>query len=155
MRLGEQALHVAYSQLGTTEKPLGSNAGPEVERYLARIGLGKGYSWCMAFMYWCFSEAAIKLQVPNVLIKTGGVLDHWRRAKPQYKILKGPQIGDIFIMDFGRGKGHTGLVTGSNRTHIFTIEGNSDANGSRTGGMVCENKRSKSDPKIIGYLRYL
>src|ERR1044072_9000961 len=29
----------------------GRNDGPRVEHYLSRVGLGKGYPWCAAFMF--------------------------------------------------------------------------------------------------------
>jgi hypothetical protein len=154
MTLSEQAMFVALSQLGVKEKPLGSNAGPEVEAYLASIGLGKGYPWCAAFMFWCFREASIKLSRPNPVPQTGGVLRMWQLAKPANKIIAPPAIGDWFVMSYGKGLGHMGCVTGTNKLFIYTCEGNSDSSGSRTGGMVCENYRSKAHPKIIGYLRY-
>jgi hypothetical protein len=154
MTLSEQAMFVALSQLGVTEHPLGSNAGPEVEAYLKSVGLGKGYSWCAAFVYWCFNEASIKLQRPNPVPRTGGVLKMYHQASPATRVLIGPKINDVFVMDYGKGLGHTGFVTGTTKTHIYTCEGNSDAAGSRTGGMVCENIRPKSDPRIRGYLRF-
>jgi hypothetical protein len=130
-------IEIAASQLGTTEDPKGSNQGKMVNEYLKAIGLGGGYSWCMAFVYWCFKQSSIGT---DHLVKTGGCLRQWNEIKTEFKVVH-PQRGDIFIMDFGKGKGHTGLVTSVEGDYIHTIEGNSDASGSRTGGSVCLNKR--------------
>ena len=138
-------LELAASQLGIVEQK--NNSGPEVEKYLASVGLGKGYPWCMAFVYWCCQQAGVK-----GLIKTGGVLRQWNEVDKLAK-KKIPQVGDIFIMDHGGGKGHTGFVKSVNlQNKVFTtIEGNSDASGSRTGGSVCSNQRKFST--CVGFIR--
>src|SRR6516164_2444068 len=108
--LAEKAIEIAKSQVGQTEKPLGSNWGHPVQDYLERVGINFPASWCMAFTYWCFDEAAKQLNIPNPLIKTGGVL-HARDLTPaQNKFETDPQSGDIFIMDLGKGLGHTGII---------------------------------------------
>ena len=138
-------LEIAITQLGIKEQK--NNSGPEVEKYLASVGLGKGFPWCMAFCVWCCEQAGVK-----GLIKTGGVLRQWHEVDQLAK-KKTPKVGDIFIMDFGGGKGHTGFVRTVNEANkVFTtIEGNSDSAGSRTGGMVCSNQRKFSS--CIGFIR--
>lgn len=140
-------LSVAISQMGVRENPKGSNKGVEVSMYLQSVGIDFPAPWCMAFVYWCCTQAGIK-----GLIKTGGVLRQWHEIDPLAK-KKTPKVGDIFIMDFGGGKGHTGFIkTVNDTTRTFTtIEGNSDANGSRTGGMVCSNQRKFSS--CVGFIR--
>jgi hypothetical protein len=151
--LKEKALQIAVTQLGVQENPKGSNSGKEVNEYLKSVGLGKGFSWCAAFIYWCFNKAALDLKVPNPLIKTGGVLAHWNQADKKYRVTTSPEPGDIFIMDFGKGLGHTGIVESTTASHINTIEGNaSDANGGREGYIVTRKSRPKTS--IKGYLRY-
>lgn len=149
--LSNQALQVAISQVGVKEVPLGSNAGPQVSAYLASVGLPPGNSWCMAFMYWCFSQAAAQLGVENPMKKSGGVLNEWQ-SEPQYHVGT-PQPGDIFIMDLGNGLGHTGIVQAVNGTSLATIEGNTNTNGSREGDGVYRKTRNAAHP-IIGYLRF-
>ena len=58
MSLKLSSLKIATSQLGVQEEPRGSNDGPEVSQYLKAVGLAPGYSWCMAFVYWCAAKAA-------------------------------------------------------------------------------------------------
>src|SRR6476661_4335715 len=45
------------SQIGVREKKV--NSGPEVEKYLAYVGLKKGNPWCAAFVCWVFGEAGV------------------------------------------------------------------------------------------------
>lgn len=144
--LAEEVLKVATTQLGVQEMPKGSNAGTDVEKYLKSVGLSKGYSWCMAFVFWCVSQKA----TINPLKKKGGVMDQWN-SKPLLR-QKTPQAGDIFIMDFGGGKGHTGFVEKViSSTKIQTIEGNTNDDGSREGYEVCRRTRTISSCK--GFLR--
>lgn len=144
------SLQSAQSQLGITEKPKGSNAGPEVEIYLKSVGLGKGYSWCMAFVFWNVLQASILTKIANPLKKTGGVLAQFGFCKNL--IVKVPQPGYIFIMDFGHGVGHTGFVSQvfKNET-IETIEGNTNDDGSREGYEVA--KRIRKVSQMAGFIK--
>ena len=145
-----KALEFAKTQIGVIE--LAGNRGPKIKGYLATVGLNEGYSWCAAFVYWSFEQSAFMLKFPNPLIKTGGVLKHWNLTKGVK--IKAPRTGDIFILEFSAGLGHTGfvktvdLVAGT----YTTVEGNSNSAGSRTGGMVCSNTRKISAAK--GFIRY-
>lgn len=128
------------------EVPKNSNRGPQVEAYLRCAGVAPGNPWCCAFVYWCFDEAADALSRANPMVKTAGCLDHWRRAPSRgaKRILKQQAVGNpevikpgmIFIMDHGRGLGHTGLVEKIAGGLITTIEGNTDASKTREGGGV-------------------
>lgn len=150
MELSKEIVRVATTQLGVQEIPKGSNSGPEVEIYLKSVGLGKGYAWCMAFVYWCVSEASKKTAHPNLLNKTAGVLAQWNRSSKLR--VSTPQPGDIFIMDYGKGLGHTGIVTRVLPTNkIETIEGNTNSKGSREGQEVAKRIRPISSCK--GFLR--
>lgn len=148
MSLQTDALKVAITQLGQTEKPLGSNWGKPVQDYLASVGINFPASWCMAFVYWCFKQA----RPVNELIKSGGVLHVWNTAEKKYRVVDNPQPGDIFIMDMGKGLGHTGFVEKVDAAFIYTIDGNTNDSGSREGIEVCRRQRPRN--KIKGYLRY-
>lgn len=148
MPLGRKALGTAATQIGKCENPLGSNWGTPVKDYLKAVGINFPASWCMAFVYWCFDQVA---EGKNPLIKTGGVLHAWNTADKQFRVTD-CQAGDIFIMDFGKGLGHTGIVEKVDENFIYTIEGNTNDTGSREGIMVCRKQRPKT--KIKGYLRY-
>jgi hypothetical protein len=139
-------LDVAISQLGVHEQPKGSNSGPEVDEYLKSVGIGFPAAWCMAFVYWCVKKSGIK----NPLIRSGGVLSQWNVVDKKYKFAK-PQVGDIFIMDYGKGLGHTGFVERVEGLIIHTIEGNTNDEGSREGYEVC--RRTREISKCRGFIR--
>lgn len=141
----------ARSQLGVHEVPKGSNRGPQVNKYLASVGLNPGYAWCMAFVYWCAHQAENALKVPNPLVRTAGVMRQWLEIDPALK-RSYPKPGDIFIMSFGHGIGHTGIVDCLLKDDTFhTIEGNSNEDGSREGYEVCGHTRSVH--QMHGFIR--
>lgn len=150
-----RAMEIMDSQLFVRELT-GKNDGADVEKYLKSVGLGKGYAWCMAFVFWGFEEASADLGVKNLVPKTAGVLDCYAKAKGKYGV-KDPEEGDQFIMDFGKGAGHTGMVTEVKNNRIYTVEGNTSADPSyagedREGNGVFE--RSRPISSIKGFLRY-
>lgn len=140
------AIAAAEEAKQVREVPRNSNRGPEVDQYLARAGVDPGLSWCCAFVYWCFDEAARSLGVPNPMVKTAGCLDHWNQAPRRgatriaaADAVRNPDLvraGMVFIMDHGGGLGHTGLVEKVEGGLITTIEGNTDASRTREGGGV-------------------
>jgi len=151
MTLAQRALQIANAQVGVHEDPGNKNTGPQVNAYLKSVGLGPGYSWCMAFLYWCFEQAAKEMDIKNPMYKTGGVLKQWNESKLKYGVIS-PQPGDIGIMDFGGGFGHTFIVDHVEGIWVYTIEGNSNDEGSREGFEVC--KRRRISDKVKGFLRF-
>lgn len=138
--LAAEALKAAASQVGVMESPEGSNGGPEVDAYLKSVGLGTGYYWCAAFVYWCFRKAAEKLRRPNPVLRTAGCVDHWNRTKGRRIAVRdavdNPGLlkpGQIFIINHGRGSGHTGILEKIEGGFLHTIEGNSNPAGSSNG----------------------
>lgn len=150
MTLQQQALNIAITQLGKHEDPLGSNWGHPVQDYLRSVNIGFPASWCMAFIYWCFEQAA---PGKNPLVRTGGVLNAWNTADKVHRVTGEPQPGDIFIMSFGGGLGHTGIVEKVDANFVYTIDGNTNDSGSREGIEICRKQRPRK--KMLGYLRYL
>lgn len=141
--LSSEALFVATTQIDIREEP--NNKGPEVKRYLKSVGLAEGSAWCMAFVYWCVDIAAKRLNLTNPLVKTAGVLYQWNHNQTCRLIpnrSSGIQPGDIFIMDFGGGTGHTGFVEKVEGSIVHTIEGNTNDEGSREGYEVARRQRT-------------
>lgn len=151
-----RVLEIMDSQLFVRELT-GKNDGVDVEKYLKAVNLGKGYAWCMAFVYWGFQSGSTELGVKNPVPKTAGVLDCYAKAKGAYLVTGDPEEGDQFIMDFGKGAGHTGMVTEVKNGRIYTVEGNTSADPSyagedREGNGVFE--RSRQISTIKAFLRY-
>ena len=159
-----KVLEVAASQIGVTEVPPNSNRGPKVDEYLRSVGLnpeGHNYSWCAAFVYWCFKQATNQAGISNPVVQTGGCLDHWNRATcpkiTKQAALKDPSLikpGFIFIIDHGDGSGHTGLVESSGGGLLTTIEGNTNPQLSANGYGVFRLTRRKITDITKGFLNY-
>lgn len=160
-RVSALALEIAISQVGVMEQPLGSDRGPQVDLYLASVELGPGYFWCMAFVHWCFREAAGALGVENPFPCTANCLEAWRRTDPRRRLgrdaaLDDPSLvrpGMVFILDKGSGSGHTGFVKETSDLMLTTVEGNTNPKGGGRGIGVFElSRRRISDPDLVGFL---
>jgi len=149
MTLAERSLQVALANDQVCEKPKGSNSGPEVNIFLKSVGLKPGNPWCMAFVYFCVGKAAAELELKNPLIKTGGVLKQWNETTLRKFPSRASAVkpGDIFIMEFAHGTGHTGFVVSVDGGLINTIEGNTNDDGSREGYEVAKRQRIISSIK--------
>lgn len=134
-------LQIAIKEIGVEEVPRGSNWGDGVKKYLNSVGINFPASWCMAFVYYCCTQAGVKH-----LVKTGGVLAQWNKVAAAYKS-QTPSVGCIFIMDYGKGLGHTGFVERIEGDTLHTIEGNTNDSGSREGYEVCRRQRKISQCK--------
>jgi hypothetical protein len=150
--LQQKALEIAQGEIGKSEIPKGSNWGPDVQKYLASVGIDVAAPWCMAFVYWCYVRASSSMGVINPLLKTGGVLSQWT-TRQRFSVASAPQPGDIFIMDFGKGEGHTGIVERVDHDYVYTIDGNTNQDGSREGYEV--ERKTRSRARIKGYLRFV
>lgn len=96
----------------------------------------------------------------NPLVKTGGVINHWnnstgKKIKP-VDAVNNPAIlkpGYIFFLDYGGGRGHTGIIEKVDGGFIHTIEGNSNPAGSSNGIGVFQLQRKigKINKGFIAY----
>ncbi len=159
-------LEFAATQVGVMEDPLGSNRGPQVDKYIASVGLdpaGK-HAWCVALLFFCFEEASKQLARANPMIRTGGVLTHWDKAGvsgiPRIKTeraVNDPALvkpGQIFVIDAGGGLGHSGFVERVVGGKLVTIEGNTNQDGSRNGIGVFRRFERKINSINRGFIDY-
>ncbi len=156
-------LETATTQLDVRETPGTPNRGPQVDQYVRSVGLDPagGYSWCQAFVYWCFAQASARLGVANPCVRTASVLEHWAKAPLAARVdaraaADDPRLcrpGAVFIIDHGDGKGHAGLVTEVVSGAVATIEGNTNQAGSREGDGVYEHARSIASINV-GFIDY-
>jgi CHAP domain/Putative peptidoglycan binding domain len=158
----KKTIEIAKTQIGISERG-GNNYGPEVKKYLASVGLDQGNPWCMAFVFWCFKEAANQLNKTNPLLKTASTRFHWDNATcKKIKVadaIDNPSLikpGNVFIFKTNLGKytGHTGIVTKVENLYIHTIEGNTNSGLSSEGDGVYAVKR-KINTINLGFLDYL
>lgn len=152
--LASKLIELAKAEVGT-EEINGTNCGPRVDQYKAATNLPphKSWPWCAAFICWlirealkAFSEAKFTFKRPT----TAGAwdLENWSLAQDNSTSTKrnpGQDIkaGDIVIFKFS----HVGLAIEDADVHtntVRTIEGNTDAAGSREGGGVFRKIRKLS-----------
>ena len=156
MKLGQAIINVAAKELGVTEVN-GSNCGPRVNEYKTATTLPakESWPWCAAFVCWCVREGLLQLGMSESATfrrpKTAGAFDfeNWSLAQDnstQTKRNPGDDIlaGDILIFKFS----HIGIASAdASGSSVETIEGNTDAEGSREGGGVFRKTRKLSQVK--------
>ena len=132
---------IYLSQIGVRELT-GKNDGPEVEIYLKSVGLGKGYSWCSAFVKWSLDQVEIsnKINAWSPTAENKSNLIYQTR-----RFISEPEPGDVFTLYYPKLKriGHTGFFhQKQNESIIVTVEGNTNEAGSREGDGVYKKYRS-------------
>jgi len=146
LNMNERACLKYYydSQLGVRELT-GNNDGFMVEKYLKSAGLGKGYAWCASFVNWVYFQCGDTLKLSS----PAWVPSYFPRSRLIY--VRGgfqtrqPVFGDLIGIYF-QSKGrlaHIGFYDGENSEYYFTVEGNTNEEGSREGDGVYRKRRIK------------
>jgi len=131
-------LRIAKSQLVVREAT-GKNDGKEVEAYLGYTGNRKGEPWCASYVSWVYRMAGY------VKPKTA-----WSPALfPLSRQTISPIPADIFGIYSPKLKriAHCGLVLHTRGNWIYTIEGNTNLEGSREGDGVYRKQRHRRSIK--------
>ena len=148
MKLADKLVSLARNEIGVEEVD-GSNCGVRVDAYKSATNLPphEAWPWCAAFVCWLVREA-IRTDGPYTFARptTAGAWDFENWSKKQDNsthTLRTPgndiKAGDIVIFKFS----HIGIcVRGAEAGRIRTVEGNTDAAGSREGGGVFEKSRA-------------
>lgn len=132
----DSLVNVLTSQLGQTEHPIGSNWGHPVQEYLEAAGINQPAPWCAAFIEWGLQKIGRK--------GAGAYVPSWNQ--PSHRIDR-PSIGSLGLVWFPQMKryGHIFCVKRvTSLRSIETIEGNSNAGGSREGYAVVSRVRPVS-----------
>lgn len=139
-QIRSEVASIYKSQVGVREKT-GKNDGKDVEKYLASVGLGKGYAWCAAFVHWCLSTAGVKNTItawsptahnPNDIVYFNN------------KFKKQPQQADVITLYYSnKGRiGHTGFFDHMQSTNMtVNYEGNTNKGNSNEGDGVYQTFR--------------
>lgn len=163
----ERALGVAGNYLHVREAT-NHNDHPDIDRFLAYMGLPKGLPWCAAFVVYTYGEAAREQQAKNPLPRYARVATLHSYAKAnagRYQVITPDRFiagvekirpGDIPVWLYGAGpnpNGHTGLARGQNgRFELLTREGNTQPTNTgdqREGGGVYDRSRYLPNVKAI------
>ncbi len=121
-------IQVAESQVGVKEKT-GNNDGVQVEAYLRSVGLGKGFSYCSAFVKWVFLQCGIKTNI-NAWSPTAHNSKNVVFQKGRFE--QEPKPMDVFTIYSLSKKRivHTGFYRSYYNSKLFlTIEGNTSPTG--------------------------
>jgi hypothetical protein len=154
-------LDIARTQLGVIEEYAGSNNSRNINYYQDAVGIKHGEPWSMAFIYWCFRQTCISLEVPNPVYRTGDVLDEWCKARAKKitaavakKSTAMVLPGQVFIMSTGGGYGHTGFVEKVEGGMLTTIEGNTNTYGCIEGSGVFRRTGRLIDSINVGFIQF-
>ncbi|MFH1067841.1 MAG: CHAP domain-containing protein [bacterium] len=140
----ESLVAIARREVGVKEVG-GNNRGPRIRQYQSATWLEPGaWPWCAAFVCWCIREwrqsdkSLPKFNRPQ----TAGAFDfeRWARQEnfPVFDETTLAKKGDIIVFDFS----HIGIVAEDRAGDtLHTIEGNTNAEGSREGDGVWEKRR--------------
>jgi hypothetical protein len=140
------------------------NSGPEIDRWLAYLGLSPGNPYCAAYVIGCSYEASMNLGVEQPLPRIGRVSSLWKAARKnpyKYKTVESSRVkqgieklqpGDIAIWSYGKlpgnsnWNGHTGVVVQQHDRNTFEDnEGNTSSGkkgSQRDGDGVFKRKRT-------------
>ncbi len=124
-------------------------------------GKKNGYHWCDVFVDWLFVKTFGRkrgqelLNQPNKSTGAGvGFSKKFYQAEGRY--YSSPEKGDqIFFRNSSGQMQHTGLVYDTDKTYVYTIEGNTSGGSSviANGGAVCSKKYKLTNTSIDGYGR--
>jgi len=131
-----------------------TNLSVEIDQFLASTGLGSGYAWCAAFVNYVYDVNGVETpgkyaawspswfpEDKVVYTRTNARNDHLNSAKTQI------QHGDVFGIYYPNKNrvAHVGLIKKwpNDNSYCYTIEGNTNNNGSREGNGVYSKRRLK------------
>ena len=136
-----RTLRQVYRAEVGVQEATGRNDGPRVEAYLSYAGFGPGAPWCAAFVAWCHGQAGLttcrSAWSPAWFPPSRTV---WLRASGQHYAWRSGDVFGIHYQHLGR-VGHVGFVDSVAGHVIFTVEGNTNAQGSREGQGVWRKRR--------------
>lgn len=167
--ISSEIVRIAKAEVGNAEVN-GTNTGPEIDKYFKADDYDPngskpgddGYAWCASFVCWVIREALVSV---GAKAKTSGFerpktpsawgMEAWSLAQDATTWTRKPhrndiQAGDIVVFRFS----HVGFAISApdNDGWVTTVEGNTDAAGSREGGGVFIKKRHVS--KIRSRIRF-
>ncbi len=120
-------LDSALAYVGVTESG-GKNSGPEIDRFLASVGLDPGYAWCAAFVSYSLEISDPMPEFPQVRsalarhFRVSGYAIDIRRA-----VASSMEYEPGWIIGWQRGTsiyGHVGFVIHGSGPRMRTVEGN-------------------------------
>jgi hypothetical protein len=163
-------LAVAHAEANAHVREQGKNRGARVEEYQRAAALGPGDPWCAAFVAWCMMQAAGTAKAPAWC--SGSAVTSWhkgskaagparrctpvdadfaKRVAPGFVWVRAVDAASAAAARNGTWSiGHTGIVIAVDAAGFHTIEGNTNAAGSREGDGVYRKFHRWDDAAQIG-----
>lgn len=150
--------NTAKSVLAVAESQVGIRSGEVYWNYLRECGIVKekyvsGFvtPWCAGFVSWVFHRAGAKCAGLPAASCTYGIYVGALKAKAIVKTSEA-KPGDVILFNFDKSPNdaeHVGIIKEVYEGYFRTIEGNTNAVGSSTGGQVAIKYRPKSNTFAI------
>lgn len=148
MSLASQVVSIAKGEVGYHEGRSGGhwNNHQKYSDEVPGMAWSDYQAWCATFVSWVAMKAGASSLYPRTASCLVGV--SWFKKAGRFS--EYPAVGaQIF---FGPGGGsHTGLVYDYDDTYVFTVEGNTNTNGSAEGDGVYLKRRLRRDSYVYGY----
>jgi hypothetical protein len=150
-------LELAAQCVGVSEVG-GNNCGPEVEGFLACMGLKKGNPWCAAAQMYFIKKVEKMTGVKSSIYKSAHCMTIWNKSPKELR-LKKPEPGALMIWkQVNSNSGHIGVVEKVNTHTVVTLEGNtsSDSSVNRDGDGFHRKLRyleTAGKLQIVGWLK--
>lgn len=135
-----QVYKVAAKEVGYREGKNNNN------KYAKVVGLANNQAWCETFQSYLFHQAGLKSLAP--VTASCGTAYKWFKAKGRTS--EYPALGAQVFYGPGGGS-HVGFAYKYDETYVYTIEGNTNDDGSAEGNGVYRKRRVRRDTYVFGY----
>ena len=153
----EKLMKFALSQVGTKEKPAGSNKVKYNTWFYGREVSGNSYPWCCAYVCYCFHHVGFKsLFYGGKKSASCATVEDYYESRKQIVNKNDGRFGDIAFFNFGSGRTrHIGFIICKNPDGSYkTAEGNTSVASDDNGGCVMIRTRYKSQISSIARPKY-
>lgn len=130
------AKEIGYSELRKTNRT----------KYAAMASHLNGFAWCATFVSACLKTLGVPVPA-RVLVPSSRTMFAEAKRAGLAVPMNALRPGDVVHMTRGSVSawlGHVGIVESVDGAYVVTIEGNTNAAGSATGGSVCRHHRLAS-----------
>ena len=150
MTITSDIIALAKSQVGYHEGQGSSGNWDNIQKYSEQVPSltwSDGQPWCATFVSWLATKTTGAGSLfPITASCSDGVA--WFQNKKRWSDY--PAIGAQVFYGSGGGS-HTGIVYDYDDTYIYTVEGNTNDNGSAEGDGVYLKQRVRTDAYVYGY----
>lgn len=145
----KKIIDIAASQVGYHEGRSGGywNNHQKYSPAIPGLEWSQNQSWCATFVSWLAMKAGFADLYPRTA--SCDVAGKW--FKDRHRWSEYPAVGAQVFYGSSSDLSHTGLVVDFDATHIWTIEGNTNTNGSAQGDGVYRLRHDRSSARIVGY----